>query len=28
MEGRLGDAERFFQIYLLQEDPNSASAYR
>ncbi|PSC71431.1 condensin complex subunit 3 [Micractinium conductrix] len=26
-EGRLEEAERFFQIYLLQEDPSSASAY-
>lgn len=26
-EGRLEEAERFFLIYLLNEDPNSASAY-
>lgn len=26
-EGRLEEAERFFQIYLVQEDPQSASAY-
>jgi tetratricopeptide (TPR) repeat protein len=26
-EGRLEEAERFFQIYLVQEDPLSASAY-
>lgn len=26
-EGRLGEAERLFKIYLASEDPNSASAY-